>query len=44
MQSYGAGLGLAELMLKGRFESLDLTELGGGRFAEGRTVSEALVI
>ncbi|MBI3556695.1 MAG: FAD-binding oxidoreductase [Deltaproteobacteria bacterium] len=44
MQSYGAGLGLCALILKGRFETLDLSALSGSRFAEGKTVSEALVI
>lgn len=44
MQSYGAGLGLAELITHGRFRTLDLTALSGNRFAEGKTVSESLVI
>lgn len=44
MQSYGAGLGLAELILKGRYDSIDLAPLAGARFKEGRTVSESLII
>lgn len=44
MQSYGAGLGLAELMLRGRFESLDLAAMSGERFARNALITEGLVI
>lgn len=44
MQSYGAGHALAELIMKGRYESLDLSGLGADRFAEGKEVSEGLLI
>ncbi|MBI3544783.1 MAG: FAD-binding oxidoreductase [Deltaproteobacteria bacterium] len=44
MQSFGAGLGLSELILKSRFDSLDLSALSGARFAEGKPVGESLVI
>jgi hypothetical protein len=44
MQSYGAGLGLAELILKGRFDSLDLSSLSGARFKEGKAVVEGMLI
>jgi glycine/D-amino acid oxidase-like deaminating enzyme len=44
MQSYGAGLALSELMLKNKFDSLDLSALSGERFATGKLVREKLVI
>ena len=45
MQSYGVGLALSELMVKGRYETLDLSELSGNRFKSGRTIeSETWVI
>lgn len=45
MQSYAVGIALAELMVKGRYETLDLNELSGDRFANGRMIaSETWVI
>ncbi|MBC7397195.1 MAG: FAD-binding oxidoreductase [Bdellovibrionales bacterium] len=45
MQSYGVGIALAELIVMGRYETLDLHALAGSRFKEGRTVaSETWVI
>lgn len=38
MQSFAAGRGLAEWMVKGRFESIDLTPLSGDRFLQGRSL------
>lgn len=44
MQAYGAGLALAERMVRGRYETIDLTELSGLRFAQGREIPEKFVI
>lgn len=44
MQSYGAGLALAELIRTGQYKTLDLVALSGERFAAGKLVAENLVI
>lgn len=44
MQSYGAGLGLSALILKGKYQELDLSELSGSRFAQGQSVRESMLI
>ena len=44
MHSYGAGLALAELMIRGRYETLDAAPFSGGRFAKGQLLHEGLVI
>lgn len=44
MHSYSAGQALAELMLKGRYESVDATILSGKRFETGQLLREGLVI
>jgi glycine/D-amino acid oxidase-like deaminating enzyme len=44
MHSYAAGLALAERIVHGRYETMDMTELSGTRFATGRLVKETLVI
>lgn len=43
-QAPAAGRGVAELILRGRFETLDLAPLGFRRFIEGRPLAEANVI
>jgi glycine/D-amino acid oxidase-like deaminating enzyme len=44
MQSPSVTRGLAELMLEGHYETLDLTPLGPDRFATGRLIVEPAVI
>jgi FAD-dependent oxidoreductase domain-containing protein 1 len=45
MQSYAVGVALSELMTRGRYETLDLSELSASRFKTGRTIaSETWVI
>jgi glycine/D-amino acid oxidase-like deaminating enzyme len=45
MQSYSAGIAIGELMAKGRYETLDYSELSGSRFKAGRSIaSETWVI
>ena len=45
MQSYAVGLAVAEIMARGRYESLDFSELSGSRFKNGRPIaSETWVI
>lgn len=44
MHSYSAGVSLAELMVDGKYSSLDVSSLSGSRFHEGREVRESLVI
>ncbi len=44
MQSYAVGRGLAELILEGRYRSIDLSMLSGHRFKTGKTVSETMLI
>lgn len=43
-QSPGIGRGLAELVVHGKYLSLDLAPLGYGRIAEGRPLTEANVV
>jgi glycine/D-amino acid oxidase-like deaminating enzyme len=44
MHCYAVGRGLAEKMLRGRYETIDLGELSGNRFEQGRLVQENLII
>lgn len=44
MHSYAAGLGLAELIAKGQFQSIDLGPFSAERFEKGQSLSESLVI
>jgi glycine/D-amino acid oxidase-like deaminating enzyme len=44
MHSYAAGLGLAELIAGGRYETVDFAPLSGERFARGAEIRESLVI
>ena len=38
MHSYAVGVALAELMVKGRFETIDLSQLSAERFVRGSTL------
>ena len=44
MHSYAVGKGLAELILNGRYETIDFSLLSGKRFAEGREIRETAII
>lgn len=44
MQAFAAGRGLAELMHLGKFETLDLRRMHGGRFRTGELIPEGLHI
>lgn len=43
-QSPAVGRGIAELLVHGRYVTLDLSELGYGRIAQGRPLTEAKVV
>ncbi|WP_127091503.1 NAD(P)/FAD-dependent oxidoreductase [Aquabacter cavernae] len=43
-QSPAVGRGIAELIVHGRYVTLDLSELGYGRIADGRPLTEAKVV
>jgi len=44
MHSYSSVLGIAELMLNGKYQTLDLSAFSGSRFDEGKLIEERLVI
>ena len=44
MQSYAAGLALAEKIARGRYETIDAEPLSGARFRKGQSLRESLVI
>jgi len=44
MQSYAAGLALAEQVIHGEYQTFDAKVLSGTRFDEGRWIHENLVI
>ena len=44
MHAHAAGLALAELIVRGRYETIDASQLAGSRFAQGREVRESAVI
>ena len=44
MQSYSAGLALAEMILNGKSETLDITSLSGSRFESNELIMENLII